>query len=194
MFVQIIRAKAADPEGIERIWEENRDRDAAGFLGATGGITTKGEFVLAARFENRTLAMKNSNSPEQTAMWQAMEKCLAGPAEFVESEDVETLMPGSDKAGFVQMMRATVKDRARYEKIDREFGDRMAELRPDVIGHMNVWLPDGRIHIVDWFTSESEARAAEKKEMPADVKKSFDEWMSLCSNVEWFDIPKPLLG
>lgn len=192
MFVQVVRAKAADAEGIERIWNENRDRSPEGFLGATGGITTKGEMIVAARFESRELAMKMSDSPEQSAEWQAIEKCLAGPAEFVESEDVETVMPGTNDAGFVQMMRCAVSDRARYEQIEKQIGAKMAELRPDVIGHLNIWLPDGRIHIVDWFTSEAEARAAEKKEFPAEMKALFEEWQSLCSAVEWFDLPKPL--
>ncbi|HVL89316.1 MAG TPA: hypothetical protein VM841_03670 [Actinomycetota bacterium] len=191
MFVQIIRAKVADADGINSAWQEQRDATAEGFLGATGGITTKGELLIAARFENRELAMKNSASEEQTARWNQLEKMLAGPAEFLESEDVDMPKEGSGDAGFVQMMRATVKDRKAYEAIEEKF-DQFAGLRPDLIGHMTVWLPGNRIHIVDWFTTEAEARAGEKKEMPAEMQALFAEWQSLCSDVEWFDISAPL--
>ena len=191
MFVQIIRAKAGDPAGLKKVWEENKGRHGEGFLGATAGVTTKGLFVVAARFENEALAKKMSDSAEQSAMWAQIESCLDGPAEFLESSDVFMERPGSEKAGFVQMMRSKVSDRKRVEELEIQFDEQVSTLRPDLIGHMNVWLPDGRVHTVDWFTSEAEARAGEKKDMPADMQETFQEWMALSSDVEWFDITDP---
>lgn len=196
MFVQVIQGKVGDAAGLERQWHrwmEDISPGAVGVLGSTGGITTKGIFVFAARFENETEARKNQGRPEQDAWWAETEKTFDGPVTFFESSDVTVHDPGRDDAGFVQMMRAKVSDRARLEQLEAEMSDRLMAIRPDIIGGYRVWLPDGRVHVVDYFTSEAEARAGETMDYPDDVKATFQEWMGLLSDTEWFDINEPWL-
>lgn len=56
---------------------------------------------------------------------------------------------------------------------------------------MRAWTAPDRLTVVDWFTSEAEARAGEAAEIPADLGSLFGEWMSLLHDVEWNDLVEP---
>ncbi|HEX9712657.1 MAG TPA: hypothetical protein VGB52_08930 [Actinomycetota bacterium] len=196
MFIQVIKAKAADPAALERQWhrwQEDLAPGSIGYLGATGGITTKGIFIMAARFEDEKQARSNQDRSEQGAWWAETEKALDGPT-FQESTEVSVFTPGSDDAGFVQMIQADVSDRARFDTLESALTQAFEQQRPDLIGGYRMWLPGSRAHVVNYFTSEAEARAGETKELPADLKARFDEWTGLMSNVEWFDINEPWIS
>lgn len=199
MWAQIIQAPVKDKAKLRKQWEEAREKltpGSIGFLGATGGITTDGEFVLVARFESEEKARQNQNRPEQDAWWKETEKAL-GKAKFQESSDVQVIRPGSDDAGFVQMIQSKIKDRAKFEKLDAEMPiDEFSKYRPDVIGELRTWLPGNTLHSVIYFTSEKEARAGEKKEaeLPPEVKKGMEEWMSCFDSPKYFDINEPWLS
>ena len=194
MFVQIIQGTAQDRDGLRRQWESWQSGlrgGAAGYLGSAAGITSSGDFVAAVRFDSEEAARRNSDRPEQSEWWEKTAATLQD-IHFDESSDVTVLSATrSDDPGFVQMMRAKVKDRRRFEEIEDEIGALFMEHRPDAILGYRVWLAGGVVHVVDYFTSEAEARAGEQKEMPEELRASFGEWMGLLEDTTWYDLPEP---
>lgn len=198
MFVQILQGKVADAEALRRQWDEwvaDLAPGAVGWQGSTAGITADGEWVGVARFDSHEAARRNSDRPEQGEWWARTEPCFAGPVTFHDCADVDVLMTGgSDDAGFVQVMQARTRDRARIEAIEEETERAFARVRPDVIGGLRAWHPDGRLTDVGYFTSEAEARKGEQKELPEDLRAAFEEWTSLISDVSWYDLSDPWLA
>lgn len=197
MFVQIIQGRTPDPTGLKEQWQR-WDRElkpgAKGFLGGTAGITDDGEFFAVARFESEEAARSNSDSEQQTAWWNETSKYFDGEPTFVDSTDVqEFLGGGSDEAGFVQAIQARVTNRERAAQLDKEFESELPNARPDLIGGISVYHPDGMMTSVNYFTSEEEARKGESQPMPEDQKAKFEEWMSLYENTRYIDLKDPWL-
>jgi hypothetical protein len=195
MFVQVIKGRTSDPEGMRRQMERWRDEvrpGAVGFLGSTSGIADDGTFVAFARFEDEAAAQKNSERSEQSAWWQETSKYFDGEPSFRNSSDVTTLFDGgSDKAGFVQVMEATVKDRAKAEAFETpEMLDQLHKARPDLIGGVRVWLEGGAFVEAAYFTSEKDAR---KGEASAEFSGPQDEYMSLYGEMTFTDLKDPNL-
>lgn len=192
MFVQVIRGQLSDRETMKRLgerWADEIRPGAAGFLGATTGITDDGWMITVARFESAEAARQNSERPEQGEWWAEASKCFEGEPSFLDSTDVETTLDGGrDDAGFVQAMIGEVRDRAAFTAIDREFVDRITELRPDVIGGLRVWDGDRRYVELIYFTSEDEARRGESQELPDDVQESFQRFQELHDSIEFRDL------
>jgi hypothetical protein len=200
MFVQIIRSKAKDPAGVRKMWEK-ADHELApaaiGLLGATGGIADDGTSVAAVRFESEEAARKNSARPEQDAWAREFQQFVEGPIQYIDSTDVEILgRGGSDDAGFVQVIQARATDRKRMDELNEAFEEPMREARPDMIGGLVAWHPGGTgwFTTVNYFTSESEARKGESREMPSEMKAMWDEWMSLMQDVEYLDLHDPWMS
>lgn len=195
MFVQLILGNATDVDLIERqmgAWMRDLAPGAEGWLGATAGKSSQGPHCTVVRFESEEAARANSERPEQGEWWQATEAAYEGPVTFVDSSDVSTFGPGgSDDAGFVQLMRAQLSDRARLEAIEAEIESALRQWRPDIIGGLRVWEPDDTLTAVDYFTSEEEARRGEAQETPAELVEPFQEWQGLMSDVEWYDLGDP---
>lgn len=198
MFVQVITGRVADAGALEDQfddWHRRLAPDAAGFLGWTGGITPGGDLIVAVRFASAEQAQANSNRPEQGEWWQATERLLDGPAAFRETDDVRLLGGGgSDDAGFVQMMAATVVDRGRFQEVEDSLGEAFAAHRPDFLGGHRAWFADDELLAVDYFTSEAEAREGERRDMPEELAAGFAEWQSLVSGTRWYDLPHPWLA
>jgi hypothetical protein len=200
MFAQVVRAKAKDQAGLRKMWEKAEQEltpGAIGYLGATGGIADEGTMLVVARFESQDAARQNSNRPEQTAWFQELLQYVDGDVTFKDCTDVEIhLRGGSDDAGFVQVIQARATDPERLGEINAAFDAEMPSARPDLIGGLIAWHPDGTgwFTSVNYFTSESEARANEAKEMPADIKAQFEEWMSLMQDVEYIDLHDPWMS
>jgi hypothetical protein len=197
MFVQIIRAKAKDPGGIRKMWEKAEQElapGATGFHGSTGGIADDGTSIAAVRFESEEAARKNSARPEQDAWAREFQRFVEGPIQYVDSTDVETFgRGGSDDAGFVQVIQARATDRQRLDQLNNEFESTLREARPDLIGGIVAWHPEGTgwFTTVNYFTSESEAREGERQEMPPEMKAMWGEWISLMQDVEYLDLHDP---
>ena len=195
MFVQVVLGRAADAAAVRRKWDRwatDLAPGAAGFAGATGGVTTDRRIVLIACFESGHAAQANAERPEQDRWWaETVTGALADP-EVLETVDV-TLHGGQEweTARFVQVMRAQVRDRRRFEAIEDEITPQFMQLRPDLLAAYRAWFPDGSVAAIDYFTSEAEARAGERKEMPDVLGERFREWMSLLDDVEWFDLADP---
>jgi hypothetical protein len=150
-----------------------------------------------ARFESEDAARQNSNRPEQGAWFRELLEYVVGDVTFKDCTDVEIQgRGGSDDAGFVQVIQARATDRRRLEELNEAFGAEMATVRPDLIGGIIAWHPDdtGWFTDVNYFTSESEARENESKEVPPAIKAQMEEWMSLMEDVEYIDLHDPWMS
>ncbi len=199
MFIQVITARVVDAEGLKgqlERWESDVRPGADGFLGSTGGITDDGRLVVLARFDSEGAARRNSDRPEQGEWWTETEKML-DDVQFKDSVEVVTMRGGgSDDAGFVQVMRGRVVDQAKMDALRSrmdEMAKAMAAHRPDVIGDVVAVHPDASYTDAVYFTSESEARAAEGKEPPPEVQAMFEEFMSAFVVDEYLDLKDPWL-
>ncbi len=196
MFVQIIEGRTSDAAGIKQMterWQKELAPGATGYLGSTGGVTADGKAIAMARFESEAAARANSDRPEQSAWWAEMSKHYDGDPSFTESTDVREFRGGgSNDAGFVQVMKSTGVDRARLAKMDEKFAQ-LSSMRPDLIGGVRVWTgPDSCVEF-NYFTSEAEARAGEKQEMPPEVQKIMEEFGDMMQNTEFLDLTDPTL-
>jgi len=197
VFTQVIRAKAKDRAGLRKMWEKAEEEltpGAIGYLGVTGGIADDGTMIVVARFDSEEAARQNSTRREQDAWFREVLQYVEGQPTFKDCTDVELFGGGgSDDAGFVQIIQARATDRDRLGQINRDFDTEMREQRPDLVGGLVAWHPDGTgwFTMVNYFTSESEARTNEANELPPDVKAKFEEWMSLMEDVEYIDLHDP---
>jgi len=195
MFVQIIRARTSDPDGVRRQgqrWQEELQPGAEGFVGSTAGVSADGEVVTIARFADEDAARRNSDRPEQGEWWAGMEKLLDEPR-FAESSDVELLHGGgSNDAGFVQVMEGTCSDPDRLRSTIADAERMLKEHRPDLIGVLTAFH-DGRFTQVNYFTSEAEARENEKKDPPPEATEQMAAMGEIMSVDSYIDLTEPQL-
>ncbi len=196
MFVQIIEGRTSDADGLRRQgerWDTEVGPGAIGFLGVTSGVTADGRAITIARFESEEAARANSQRPEQSAWWSEMSKYYDGEPSFSESSEVDQFLAGgSNDAGFVQIMKARGVDRARLAKVDAAF-EKLAHLRPDLIGGLRAWTGPDSYTEANYFTSEAAAREGEKQELPEEAKGLMAEFGDLMKNTEYLDISEPHL-
>src|SRR4051794_22555756 len=166
MFVQIIQGKINDPDLLNRQldrWRKEIKPGAKGYLGSTSGITADGTSIAVIRFDSEAAARANSERPEQSSWWNETAKAFDGQPTFTESSDVDTLFGGgSNDAGFVQVMIGKAEDPAAFRAWSKEHEGRLKEIRPDLIGGIDAYQPDGSFISTAYFTSEAEARKNEK--------------------------------
>jgi hypothetical protein len=198
VYVQLTVGRAAHPDELRRQlerWELELAPGAEGWLGSTGGITPDGRFVLVARFESAEAAGASSERPGHQAWWSMTEGALDGPPTRAQTSDVGVVHAEQPAvAGFAQVMRASVRDRARLEATEEALTTAFLELRPDFLAGYRAWFPDGSLAAVDYFRSEAEARAGEAREMPEQLAAGFRDWMALLEETEWYDLPDPWLA
>lgn len=196
MFVQIIEGRTSEGEGLKRQgdrWQTELRPGAKGYLGVTAGVAADGRCIAIVRFESEEAARANSERPEQGAWFAEMQKVYDGEPSFSESSDVtELLAGGSNDAGFVQIMKSAGVDRAKMERLDASL-EGFAKLRPDLIGSVRIWTgPDACVEAA-YFTSEAEARAGEKVELPEEIQAQMAEFGEMMANTEFIDLPNPQL-
>jgi hypothetical protein len=197
MFVQVIQGKAKDAAGLRKQWER-WDRElkpgARGYLGSTAGVTSDGEFIALARFENQETARSNSDSAEQSAWWEETSQYLEDPM-FHDCTLVDLMKDGgSDDAGFVQVIQGKVTDVDKARELDNATQSQMNEMRPDVIGGIVAWHPqNGRFTNAIYFRSEAEARVKEKESSSSPEFQEFmKEWEAISDGEPKFlDITEP---
>ena len=195
MFVQIVEGKLKDVDLFKRQgqrWLQELKPGAKGYLGHTGGVTADGIGIDVVRFDSEAAARANSDRPEQGAWWNETEKAYDGTVTFTESSDIDVLFDGgSNDAGFVQIMKGKAKDAAAFRKWGHEHEGHLREIRPDLIGGLDVYQPDGSFVSVAYFTSEAEARKNEQK-MGEDPL--MGEYMShMDGEMQFLDITDPVL-
>jgi hypothetical protein len=182
MFAQLITARVADAAGLRKEmdrWREELAPSAAGFRGATAGVTDDGRYVALALFSDAGAAQENSGRPEQDAWWRELESHLSGPATFDSTEQVDVLAQGwSPRAQFVQVMEGRTADPDGMRQRSQQSGEQLRALRPDLLGVVSLWFDDGRYADVAFFTSEAEAREAERREMPEELRADYEEMVA----------------
>lgn len=193
MFVQVIRGKVKDAAALraaDERWKKDLKPGAKGYLGSTAGVADDGTGVLVARFDSEDSARANSNRPEQGEWWTGTaSKVWDGDPTFLDFTDVEVSAGGgSDEAGFVQVMFGKVRDVAADKELGRRLEAQMKSARPDVIGSVTGYMPDGRFAAVIYFTSEAEAREAEKKDMPPEMQEAMQ---NVEGEIEFVDLRDP---
>ena len=196
MFVQVIEAKTSDPAAVRAAmdrWMEELAPGATGWLGSTAGMTTDGRMVAVVRFYSEEHARANSDRPEQGEWWAETAKLFDGEPVFRDSTRVLVDVRGNpDDAGFVQVMQGGSSDPDRAWKLMEEDDTDWSAFRPDILGSISVGHADGRWTMVNYFTSEAEARAGEQKEAPAELQQQMEELMSLSTGEpEFLDITEP---
>lgn len=196
MFVQIIEGRTSDPEGLKRQgerWQAELGPDAAGFLGVTSGVTEDGRAITIARFETEKAARANSDRPEQGAWWAETAKYYNGEVTFTESSDVAALLGGgSDEAGFVQVMKIAQVDRARIDRLDQAM-PQVARFRPELLGVLRIWTGPNTCIDVNYFTSEADARAGERKQIPPELQPLMTDFQEITRDSEYLDLASPQL-
>ncbi|MER7246597.1 hypothetical protein [Kribbella sp. NPDC000426] len=198
MFVQVIQGQVIDAgqahAAMER-WMEELAPEAFGWLGTTAGVTADGRFIAQARFESADSARRNSESPAQDKWWHEFSSLLTGDAGFRDTEDVSLGLIGDpDTAGFVQILRGRATDPDRVRTLMSNDLSAWASFRPDLIGTVLSLFDDGAFSSAIYFTSEIEAREAERLEPPAELKATVDELNTLDAEPpEFFDLDAPWL-
>jgi hypothetical protein len=199
MFAQVIQGRTSDPEIIRTAtdrWVQELSPGAEGWLGSTAGVTDDGRFVVVVRFESADAARRNSDRPEQGRWWAETSGAFQDVS-FLDSDDVLVELAGDPaQAGFVQVMQGRVTDADRARKIMAELPpDLMATYRPDVLGSVMIGATDGRWVQVVYFTSEEEARAAERQEPPTELAEAMQEMGSLSvGETQFLDLRQPVLN
>lgn len=195
MFVQLIQGTVSNAQELKAQldkWEREVRPAAAGFLGSTAGVAEDGTVFMAARFDSEQSARANSDRHEQGQWWAETEKLFAGTVSFTDSSDVQVGLEPPSTAGFVQVIQSKVRDRKRVEELNDTFASELTASRPDVVGAVSIWSGD-RLCDITYFSSEAEAREGEKKELPPEHRKVFEEWQSLIEDVTYIDLKDPWL-
>jgi hypothetical protein len=187
MFVQVLRGQVVDgEEAIKQLrrWQNELSPDAPGWLGSTAGITDDGRFIASFRFDTQESAQKNSDRPDQTQWWNEMSQYLDTPR-FWDCTLVEQYKGGgSDDAGFVQAIMCRV---LHPEDFREAVGSMAATPRDDVMGGVIAWHGSQFTEFV-YFTSEEEARKAEKGEHQ---QVALEHIWPRTENIEYFDLREP---
>ncbi len=194
MFIQIIQGKCSRPEELQALaerWRNELAPGATGWLGGTYGFTDDDMFVGVVRFESREAAMANSERPEQGEWAGQMMALMDGPVEFHDCDDVTLMFDGgSDRAGFVQVIRGKVTEPDRLKALMSDT-DMLHEARPDILGATLAIEADGTFTETIAFTSEAEARAGEKKEMPGMPAEVRDTMEMAMKDATFYDLHHP---
>jgi hypothetical protein len=193
VFIQFIQGKCNRPNDLRRLmdrWQAELGPSAPGWLGATYGFTEDGTSVAVVRFESHEKAMENSDKPEQAQWFNEVQKCYIGPLEFLDCDDVTTLLEGgSDSAGFVQIMRGRVTDEGRLKSLlEGRHADELHQARPEIIGATLAIAGDGQFVQTIAFTDEESARRGEQLDMPDEVRETLDASMA---DVTFVDLHAP---
>lgn len=194
MFIQIIQGRCTRQDEMRMEldrWLTERSPMVEGWLGGTYGFTDDDMFVAVVRFESKEAAMANSDSREQSDWWTRTEALFDGPIEFHDCSDVTLMMDGgSDRAGFVQIIRgrADDPDALRAMMSDTQM---LHEMRPDILGGTLAIDADGTFTETVAFTDEASARAGEQVPMPDDVRERLDMAMR---DVSFMDLHHPFFA
>ena len=191
MFIQMIQGPCTrqdDAHAMLDEWRSDLSQGASGWLGGTYGFTDDGQLLAVVRFESREAAMANSERPEQGEWAERFTALMDGPLEFHDCDDVTLMMDGgSDRAGFVQIIRGRVDDPTRLKAMMADT-TMLHEMRPDIIGGTLAIEPDGTFIETIAFTDEAAARQGEQVEAPPEVRSTLDEVMR---DATFYDLHHP---
>lgn len=192
MFIQIIQGRCTRQDELHAVldrWLRELGPGAEGWLGGTYGFTDDDMFVAVVRFENREMAMANSERPEQARWAEEMMALFDGSVEFHDCDDVTLLFDGgSDDAGFVQIIRGKVDDPERLRRLIASDQTELRRMRPDILGATLAIEPDGTFTETVAFTDEASARSGEQTPPPEDVRVELEYAMQ---GAMFYDLHQP---
>jgi hypothetical protein len=200
VFIQVLQGRIGDRERLRQqldAWLQDQAAQAEGWLGTTGGATDDGHFIAVVRFDSAEAARRNSDRPAQGQWWKETEQYFDGPVQFHDYEHATVLgQGGSDDAGFVQVIQGQAGDIDRLIAHERGLTQRLADLRPEIIGGTYAWDDSGQFTQTVYFTSEAEAREGERRmeeDAPDDLRAAYEEYLLLATDLAYFDLRDPLL-
>ncbi len=199
MFVQVFQGQVTDAGQVRQAledWVERLAPDAEGWLGSTAGVAEDGTFVGVARFASPEAAQRNSGRAVQGEWWSGVSKLFSGEVAFHDCSEVETGRGGgSDRAGFVQVIQGRTDDVPRMRELTAVLDEQSSDVRPDLLGFFTAMHDgeDGAFTQVAYFTSEEEARAGERGEIPAEAAETLREEFDLMQDVRYYDLREPWL-
>ena len=199
MFVQVFQGQVSDVEQARLAtedWLERLAPGAEGWLGSTMGVTDGGYLVGVARFESAEAARRNSGRAQQGEWFSGLEKLFPAGVEFHDCSEVDVARQGgSDEARFVQVMQGRTGDVARLREMTSSLDRDYPDMRPDLLGYITALHDDqdGAFTQVMYFTSEEEARAGERGEMPGEAAEVMREAMELIQDLRYYDLREPWL-
>lgn len=195
MFIQVIQGMCTDEamlRGHMDRWREELAPGAQGWLGGTYGMTEDGQFVAVVRFESREAAARNSLRPEQGQWWEAASRCFDGDVSFRDCADAIVMLDGgSDDAGFVQVIQGRLDDPMRFREFMSQPMDTLHHARPEIIGGTIAIDADGWFTETVAFSSETEARAGEGKEMTGEMAEMWNSEMEHMHDMRFLDLHHP---
>ena len=144
------------------------------------------------RFESKEAAARNSTRPEQDAWWAETAKCFNGKVTFHDCDDAMVFLDGgADDAGFVQVITGRLTDPERFRRLQEMPMDLLHATRPEIIGGVMAMAQDGTFVETVAFRSEQAAREGERKEMPAEVRDTFETEMAQVQDLTYLDLRHP---
>ncbi len=193
MFVQVIKGKTSDPDAVRRRfdeWKASLGSGAAGWRGTTAGVTDDGTFIAVVEFDSAEAARANSDRPEQGRWWSETEPLLAD-VQFVDSDDVMTLLGGPDPdATFVQVIEERVSDVERARKFWEVAEREIPRQRPDVRGGIAAFHGDHVTQVV-YFSDEGSAREGESRQSDEEQQSQMAEMADVFSDPTYLDLRDP---
>ncbi|MFC0531732.1 hypothetical protein [Phytohabitans kaempferiae] len=198
MFVQVIQGPVSDPEGMRAAldrWAADLAPGAQGWLGTAAGVTDDGVAIAVTQFESEEAARRNNDRPEQDRWWAETARLFSGEVTFRDSASAVVDMVGdADEAGFVQVIEGQGTDPDRSRQLMAQETGEWAEYRPDILGTVGAQHDDGAFTMAVFFTSEEDAREAERQELPPRLKAQMDEMNALSVGApQYFDLRQPWL-
>jgi hypothetical protein len=198
MFVQVIKGRTSDPEGMRahvEAWGSTVGSAAAGWLGSTAGVAEDGTSIALVRFESEEAARRNSERPEQGEWWTRMATYFDGDPEFWDCSLVDVDEYGDPgAAGFVQVMQGKVDDVQRARELMASDPTDWPTFRPDILGTLWAGDADGNWSMAIYFTSEEAAREGEQKEPSAETAAIMEQLNALSSaQPTYLDLRDPWL-
>ena len=67
----------------------------------------------------------------------------------------------------------------------------MQDVRTDILGSITVGHDDAKWTMIVYFRSEKEAREGERKEMPAEIRQTWENEMAQMQDVTYLDLRHP---
>ena len=193
MFIQIVQGACSRRTEMRALVESWCDgiAEEEGWLGGTYGFTEDGQFVGIARFSDSRACIDAAHRPGAAAAWAEALDLLDESVEIHQSDDVTLMFDGgNDGAGFVQVLRGTIKDPAqlRYLTADQDMTAMLNAARPEILGATLAIEPDGTFTETVAFTDEAMARHGETLRMPEQVQRTLD---GAVADVEYLDLHQP---
>lgn len=197
MFSLVVQGRTSDPAGVRRAmdgWVHALPDGAAGWLGATAGVTTDGRFVAVARYDSPEAARRLEAPPEQQRWWAALRADLDGQATVQAGTRTEVFSPGDPgAAGFVQVVQGRVSDLVEARRQLHALQEELEVHLPCLLGTETVEHTDGRFTRVLSFTTEAEAREGERSRHQEVRRRDEEALRLLVGPVDFLDLREPWL-